>query len=85
MDYGLEFSLVGHKSTHPISWCAQVKTLIWRQMLRMVRDPLAVKAKMIECLVIAIWYGLLYWRPNNPWTNSNYEYNWSQVIDINVR
>ena len=50
----------------------------------MIRDPLAVKAKLCECVFIAIWYGMLYWRRDNTWSNETFQYSWAQIRDINV-
>jgi len=62
----------------------QVRTLVWRQFVRMIRDPLAVKAKLMEMLFIAIWYGVLYHRADNSFSNDDFRYTWTQVKDINV-
>ena len=51
----------------------------------MMRDPLAVKAKFIECIVIALFYGIMFYRTPNYITHpTSFTYNWEQVTDINV-
>ncbi|CAG5079727.1 Oidioi.mRNA.OKI2018_I69.PAR.g9340.t1.cds [Oikopleura dioica] len=62
---------------------SQTCILIRRQLARMIRDPLAVKAKLCECIFIAIWYGMLYWRRDNAWSNETFQYSWAQIRDVN--
>jgi len=51
----------------------------------MVRDPLAVRAKLIECILIAVFYGIMFYRTPNYFTNpEDFQYTWDQVMDINV-
>ena len=63
----------------------QTLYLVQRQLIRMIRDPLVLKAKLAESLFIAFWYGLMYWRSENPYTVTDYQYSWGQIKDINVR
>jgi len=66
------------------NWSTQVNSLIWRQFHRMMRDPLAVKAKFLECITIAIFYGIMFYRTPNFITHPDtFKYNWEQVTDIN--
>ena len=67
------------------NWSTQVNSLIWRQFHRMMRDPLAVKAKFLECIIIAVFYGIMFYRTPNFITHPDtFKYNWEQVTDINV-
>ena len=51
----------------------------------MVRDPLAVRAKLLECILIAVFYGIMFYRTPNYFTNpEDFQYTWDQVMDINV-
>ena len=64
----------------------KVNALVWRQFKRMVRDPLAVRAKLIECILIAVFYGVMFYRTPNYFTNpEDFQYTWDRVMDINVR
>ena len=51
----------------------------------MVRDPLAVRAKLIECILIAVFYGIMFYRTPNYFTNpDDFQYTWDRIMDINV-
>lgn len=85
IDYEVKCDVSSYKTNDRPSWSRQVRALVWRQYVRMFRDPLAIKAKIVECLFIAFWYGAMYYRADNPFTDDDYKYTWSQVKDINVR
>lgn len=83
IDYEVKCDVSSYKTNDRPSWSRQVRALVWRQYVRMFRDPLAIKAKIVECLFIAFWYGAMYYRADNPFTDDDYKYTWSQVKDIN--
>ena len=81
-----------NQTVHSVRWTlttyeklSKVNALVWRQFKRMVRDPLAVRAKLIECILIAVFYGIMFYRTPNYFTNpEDFQYTWDQVMDINV-
>jgi len=49
-----------NRSPYKASWGAQFKALTWRNFLAMIKEPLLVKVRIIQAIVIAIILGVIY-------------------------
>jgi len=49
-----------NRSPYKASWLAQFKALTWRNFLAMIKEPLLVKVRIIQSVVIALILGVIY-------------------------
>ncbi|RZB77475.1 ABC transmembrane transporter white, partial [Asbolus verrucosus] len=63
-----------YKSPYKASWCSQFKAVLWRSWLSVIKEPLLIKVRMIQTIIIALIVGAIYF---------NQKLDQSGVMNIN--
>ncbi|CAG9760791.1 unnamed protein product [Ceutorhynchus assimilis] len=51
----------GNKSPYKASWCAQFRAVLWRSWLSIIKEPLLVKVRLLQTIMVSLILGAIYY------------------------
>ncbi|KAL1497603.1 hypothetical protein ABEB36_008533 [Hypothenemus hampei] len=51
----------GNKSPYKASWCAQFRAVLWRSWLSIIKEPLLMKVRLLQTILVALVMGAIYY------------------------
>ncbi|GIY38002.1 protein white [Caerostris extrusa] len=72
--YSIPAPLVNEASRYRASWISQFRAVLWRSWISLIRDPMLIKVRFIQSVVIALLLGLVFY---------NQTYNQEGIMNIN--
>nr|WOD55111.1 ABCG transpoter White [Hymenopus coronatus] len=54
-------ALEAGRSPYKASWCAQLRAVLWRSWLSVIKEPLLIKVRLLQTLMVSLLIGVIYY------------------------
>ncbi|GFY43706.1 protein white [Trichonephila inaurata madagascariensis] len=61
-NYSIPVPQIKETSRYKASWCSQFKAVLWRSWISLIRDPMLIKVRFLQSLVIGLMLGLIFYK-----------------------
>ncbi|GFQ95823.1 protein white [Trichonephila clavata] len=62
VNYSIPVPHIKETSRYKASWCSQFRAVLWRSWISLIRDPMLIKVRFLQSLVIGLMLGLVFYK-----------------------